>query len=116
MKEQEWQQHSLEILTDITAWRQEHPQATFVEIEAVIHERMMQLEAQLLQETAQASPSRQWGEGTEHPAPRCPDCGEPLQARGKQKRTLQGNGGVEVSLERTYGTCPKCGQGFFPPR
>jgi hypothetical protein len=40
----------------------------------------------------------------------------PLQARGQHARTLHGNGGESVTLLRTYGTCPNCGESFFPPR
>ena len=114
MDEQAWLQKSKEILSDMKEWRRAHPKATFVEIEDEVHKRMMQLEAQVLQETAQESSSREWGGplGEEHP--RCPKCEEPLKARGKHKRTLQGNGGQSVTLHRTYGTCPTCGESFFP--
>src|SRR3989442_16628 len=46
--------------------------------------------------------------------PTCATCGEPLVARGKQKRRMQATMGREIELERTYGTCPTCGTGFFP--
>lgn len=106
---------SREILTDITEWRKKHPRATYVEIEDEVHRMVMQLEARIIEKAAQTSPSREWGRGSGTDAPKCPKCEVPLQARGKQKRTLQGNGGVSVRLTRTYGTCPKCGEGFFPP-
>jgi len=109
------QKLSREILTDIVEWRKAHPRAKYVEIEEEVHKRMMQLEAQIIEKAAEASPSREWGRKSEHPAPHCPKCGVPLYARGPQKRTLQGNGGASVKLTRTYGTCPKCGEGFFPP-
>jgi len=114
MDQQNWIKKSEEILTDIKEWRQAHPKARFVEIEDEVHRGIMELEAQVLQDAAQASPSREWGRGSKQEAPQCPKCGVSLQARGKQKRTLQGNGGQSVSLSRTYGTCPKCGESFFP--
>jgi hypothetical protein len=115
MEQDPWLKKSEEILTDVREWRREHPKATFVEIEDEIHKRMIQLEAQLLQEAACASPSREWGKGSE-PAerPQCPTCKMALQARGKHKRTVQANGGESVVLTRTYGTCPRCGESFFP--
>ena len=116
MDEQTWQQMSMEILTDVKEWRKVNPRATYVQIEEEVHKRMMQLEARLIQEAAEESPSREWGRGSKHEAPLCPECARPLQARGKQKRTLQGNGGQNVTISRTYGTCPKCGAGLFPPR
>jgi hypothetical protein len=116
MDEHAWQQKSAEILTNITEWRRAHPKATFVEIEDEVHQRLMELEAQVLQDAAQASESREWGKPSEQAAPACPTCAIPLEARGKHQRTLQGNGGQSVQLTRTYGTCPKCGVGLFPPR
>jgi hypothetical protein len=114
MDEQAWQRKSAEILGDIKEWRRGHPKATFVEIEDEVHKRMMELEAQVLQDAAEASTSREWGRTSGQEAARCPSCAGPLQARGKQKRTLQGNGGQSVTLSRTYGTCPTCGVSLFP--
>lgn len=114
MDEDAWQRKSAAILTDITAWRRAHPKATFVEIEDEVHQRLMELEAQVLQDAAQASESREWGSTKGMPAPLCPTCAIPLEARGKHQRTLQGNGGENVQLLRTYGTCPECGAGLFP--
>lgn len=114
MDEHQWIRKSEEILTDIKEWRRAHPKATFVEIEDEVHRRMMELEAQVVQDAAQESASREWGRRSKQEAPHCPKCGAPLQARGKQKRRLQGNGGQTVTLHRTYGTCPQCGESFFP--
>jgi RNase P subunit RPR2 len=116
MDEQAWQKMSMEILMDLKEWRRANPRATYIQIEDEVHKRVMQLEARLIQEAAEESPSREWGRRSEHEAALCPKCGTPLQARGKQKRTLQGNGGQSVTLSRTYGTCPRCGEGLFPPR
>ena len=115
MDEQALRQLSLEILTDIKEWRRANPRATYVQIEDEIHKRLMQLEARLIEGAVEESPSREWGRGSEHEAALCPKCAVPLQARGKQKRTLQGNGGENVTISRTYGTCPKCGESLFPP-
>jgi len=115
MDEQALQQLSTEILTDIKEWRRANPRATYVQIEDEVHQRLMQLEARLIESAVEASPSREWGRGSGVDAARCPKCEGPLQARGKQKRTLQGNGGKSVTLNRTYGTCPKCGESLFPP-
>jgi hypothetical protein len=116
MDQEGLEQQSKAILADITDWRRVHPKAKFVEIEEEIHRRMMQLEAQVLQEAAQKSETRAWGKGSEQHAPCCPKCGVPMQARGTHQRTLQGNGGESVTLKRTYGTCPTCGESFFPLR
>jgi hypothetical protein len=47
---------------------------------------------------------------------RCPTCAAVLQARGKQVRKLRTTGEQTVRLERSYGYCPICQVGFFPPR
>ena len=116
MDEQALRQMSTEILTDIKEWRRANPRATYVQIEDEVHKRMMQLEARLIEGAVEESPSREWGRGSGVDAAQCPKCATPLQVRGKQKRTLQGNGGQNVMLNRTYGTCPKCGESLFPPR
>src|SRR5436189_5919220 len=116
MDEQALRQLSTEILTDIKEWRKANPRTTYVQIEDEVHKRLMQLEARLIENAVEQSPSREWGKESEHEAALCPKCATPLQARGKQKRTLQGNGGEDITLERTYGTCSKCGEGLFPPR
>jgi RNase P subunit RPR2 len=114
MDEQAMRQMSLEILTDIKKWRRAHPRATYGEIEDEIHKRLMQLEARLIEGAVEESLSREWARGSEQEAVLCPTCATPLQARGKHKRTFQGNGGENVTLSRTYGMCPKCGEGLFP--
>ncbi|GAC1646227.1 MAG: hypothetical protein NVS4B12_12990 [Ktedonobacteraceae bacterium] len=115
MEQDPWLKKSEEILINVKEWRRAHPKATFVEIEDEVHKRVMQLEAHLLQEAAEASTSREWGkESSAEDRPHCPKCAVVLQARGTHQRTLQGNGGETVTLSRTYGTCPKCGESFFP--
>src|SRR5436305_3811596 len=100
MDEHPLQKMSTQILMDLKEWRRAHPKATFVEIEDEVHKRMMQLEAQVLQEAAQESSSREWGATPDQEHPRCATCALPLQARGKHKHTLQGNGGQSISLHR----------------
>ncbi|GHO56258.1 hypothetical protein [Ktedonobacter robiniae] len=116
MDEHAWHAKSIEILTEIKAWRQAHPAATFVGIEEEVHTRLMELEAYILQDAASTSKNREWDNSTVTPAPLCPTCAVPLQARSKRERTLHGNGGQSVTLPRTYGICPRCGAGLFPPR
>jgi RNase P subunit RPR2 len=114
--EDHWRALSEEILTNMTEWRRQHPKATFREIEDEVHSRVSRLEAQMIQDTAQQSPSRQWSGSSPQQRPCCPVCQTPLQSRGKRQRRLQGSGGQEVILSREYGTCPQCGTGLFPPR
>ena len=98
----------------MTQWRKEHPHATWSEIEAAVDEQINQLRAQLLQELVQMGETEEWSKIPQEERPRCTTCGEPLWARGKQTRYLQTSGGEAIKLRRTYGTCPECGEGFFP--
>lgn len=110
-----WQQLSEQILTDIKEWGRSHPKATLREIEDEVHQRMSRLEAQVIQDAAQQSEQRDWSGAPPEERPTCPVCGTPLHARGKRTRRMQGAGGQEISLTRSYGTCPTCGTGLFPP-
>ncbi len=59
--------------------------ATHVEIEDEVHRRMMQLEAQILQDAVQASASREWGKASGQPTALCPICAVPRAAHEANK-------------------------------
>ena len=105
-----------EIVTGMKEWRLANPKATMREIEIEAGRRVSKLEAHLIEESALSSEAKEWTNEPEEERPCCPSCGEPLTARGKHVRKLQATGGREVKLERSYGVCPKCETGFFPPR
>ena len=108
-----WHEQSFELMTGMAEWRMQHPKATLREIEAELDRRLERVRAKMLEEAALLSEAREWEE--KEGAPTCPDCGEVLEGRTKGERKLQTHGGQEIRLERQYGVCPKCGQGFFPP-
>ena len=105
----------LQDVLGMTQWRAAHPQATLREIEDAVDAQMKQLRAQLIQELVQIGEAGDWSEGPPEARRRCERCGTVLLSRGKQRRWLQTNGGEALKLERSYGTCPDCGQGIFPP-
>ena len=105
-----------EIVTGMKEWRVAHPKATLREIEQEARKRVSRLEVYLIQGSAMENPTREWTGHEPEQRPTCPHGGEPLVARGKHVRKLQATAGREVRLERTYGTCPRCETGFFPPR
>ncbi len=105
----------LQDVLGMTQWRKEHPRATWAEIEAAVDAQINQLRAQLLQDLVLLGEDEDWSELPEEERPKCATCGTPLWARGEQTRYLQTTGGEAVKLTRTYGTCPSCGVGFFPP-
>ena len=105
----------LQDVLGMTPWRNEHPKATWAEIEAAVDEQMNQLRAQLIQDLVLLGQDEDWSELTEEERPKCPTCGKALWARGEQTRYLQTTGGEAVKLTRPSGTCPQGGVGFFPP-
>jgi len=113
--DQQWQALAAEVLTGMKEWRIQHPQATLREIEAALDERLARMRAWMLQDTALASEIADLSQLAREARPVCPDCGTPLGPRGKSERHLQTHGGQEVVLERSYGVCPTCQAGFFPP-
>ena len=112
---EQWQQQSEAVLSGVAEWREQHPHATWREIEQAIDDRLGRLRSQLLQDTAQQSQQRRWSQQDGAQRPQCPSCHLPLQARGTHARTLQSSAGSQITLQRSYGTCPQCGSGFFPP-
>src|SRR6516164_5655346 len=91
-----WQKLSEEVLLGMKEWREQHPKATFAEIEAALDERLGRLRARMLQDAALASASSGWSQAPQEERPTCPLCGTPLVARGKKTRRLQTQAGQEV--------------------
>jgi RNase P subunit RPR2 len=105
----------LDILADMAAWRAAHPTATLAEIESALDERLAALRRRMLTDTIATSPQADWSARPPDTRPTCPTCGVPLRPRGKRTRQLRTAGG-DITLDRTYGVCPACGAGLFPPR
>lgn len=91
--------------TEVRAWRRARPDATWTQIEQEVDRRLNHLRAQLLGEVVMDTEL----------ALTCPTCGHTLQARGTHDRTVITDGGEELTLTRSYQTCPVCGTGLFPP-
>jgi len=104
------------MLTGMKEWRQQHPHATLWEIEQAMDERLAKLRAGMLEELVKMSPQADWSQAPAESRPKGERCGNVLVSRGKQSRWLQTSRGEQVQVERSYGTCPQCGQGLFPPR
>lgn len=111
MDEQErtWRTLADAAFADLTQWRQDHPRATFAEIEAATDTHLAAMRARLLRDVALAS-AAVTGPAT------CPACGARMQARGTETRTLVTDHDRPVPLTRTRAVCPACGVGLFPPR
>ena len=73
------------------------------------------MRARMLQDAALASTAADIQAAQAEERPVCPKCGAVLEARGTQARQLTTHHNQLVRLERSYGVCPTCGAGFFPP-
>lgn len=102
-----WRQLADEAFTHLTAWRREHPKATFAEIEAATDRHLAAMRARVVRDVALASAAV----GT---PTTCPACGARMQARGTETRTLVTAHDQAVPLTRTRAVCPACGAGLFP--
>lgn len=110
-----WDALSNEILTGMHEWRFQHPDATFTEIEQALDQRWYKVRARMLHDLALEREAANWqAKATERPT--CPDCGRTLIRRGRQPRQLKTHGGHDLTLTRSYGYCPDCKKGLFPPR
>jgi NADH pyrophosphatase NudC (nudix superfamily) len=111
-----WQQLTQDVMTGMREWRLQHPKATLREMEQELDTRLNRMRARMLEDMALASAAADWTDTSRGEQPTCTDCGQPVQPRGTETRTLQTQGGQELHLTRQYGTCPACGAGLFPPR
>lgn len=116
INEQLWHQLTQEVMTGMREWRLQHPKATLREIEIELDARLNRMRARMLEDLALHSTAAAWEGSPAGQQPRCPQCGECLQDRGTQSRTLQTHGGQDLTLTRSYGVCPACNSGLFPPR
>lgn len=112
--DQRWEKLSEEVLSGMKEWRLQHPRATLREMEEALDKRLARMRARMLEDMALASRAANWKDEHKESKPACARCGEPLISRGQGKRRLQTTGGEEEVLERGYGVCPQCGEGFFP--
>lgn len=113
--DQNWRKLGEDVLSGMKEWREQHPKATFREIEEAVDERLGRLRARMLEDAALASTASDWSQAEQGEHPTCRQCGTRLVARGKKKRSVLTQGGQTVHLERSYGVCPRCGSGLFPP-
>jgi predicted RNA-binding Zn-ribbon protein involved in translation (DUF1610 family) len=104
-----------DILTGMREWRLQHPAATLTEIEQALDERWYRLRARMLADLALEREAAHWQASASAERPTCPDCGRALIRRGRQPRQLKTHGDQELTLTRSYGYCPNCRKGLFPP-
>jgi hypothetical protein len=109
-----WHKLADEVMTGMKEGRMQHPKATFREIETALDERLGRLRGRMLEDAALVSRVAEWeAKGVDRPV--CPECGTPLEPRGKEGRELTTQYDQRIHLERGYGVCPQCQTGLFPP-
>jgi hypothetical protein len=110
----QWETLFTEIQAEMRQWRRAHPKATMRDIELATEQVLARLGARMVADVAAASSAAHFADRPPEVRPVCPDCQVPLQARGGKNRHLRAHGAQRVELHRDYGTCPRCGRGFFP--
>lgn len=104
-----------EVMQEVKEWRLQNPKATFREIEAAVDGSWARARASLLQEVSLTSEAREMSSDPEGGGYRCPQCDHPLESRGQHSRDLLTHSNQSINLKRSYGVCPACGTGLFPP-
>jgi Zn finger protein HypA/HybF involved in hydrogenase expression len=99
-----------QVYEELEAWCATHPGYTLLELEEQAAKLRQRLIGEMMSRLVSQRESIAPAEGV-----KCPKCGEPMQNKGKRKRTVRGPEGP-IELERAYYYCPACKEGFFPPR
>jgi hypothetical protein len=95
---------------DLEDWYDQHPEASFGEIEAKARRLRRKLMGEAL---AVLINGRDTGYSLE--APRCSECGQAMVFKGHRRWGISGLEG-ETTLMRAYYVCPECeGETVFPP-
>lgn len=81
-----------------------------------MEERIADLRAGLTEDLVRGRAARDKATSWEAEArPSCSACGKPMESRGEHERTITIRGNRQVRVRRSYGVCPACGAGLFPP-
>jgi hypothetical protein len=91
-------------------WYDEHPDASFGEIEAEARRQRRELMGQVLAILINGR-----DRGFQLEAPECQECGQAMKFHGYRGWSIYGLEG-DTRLERAYYVCPHCaGETLFPP-
>jgi len=90
-------------------WHQEHPEATFDEMEEELGRQRRGILGGFLELNL-----RQGDLGATPEAPACEQCRQPMVFKGYPEKEIQGLE-AEAKIPRAYYVCPTFGVGLFPP-
>ena len=115
-KKKKWDDLYEEASREVMRWRRRHKKATMTEIEDTVDAELAKMRAQMIQDLAMESETADLRSLPKEERPKCPQCGRPLAANGRQRRELVTDHEQGVELERSKGYCRHCKQSFFPSR
>lgn len=113
-RDADWDDLVRRIRKAVQEWRDENRTATLTEIENAVDEELSVARVELIEELALQARSRDLRAIPPEERPRCPECGRPVVANGKQSRTLTTNHDKRIQLERSKAYCKHCKVSFFP--
>lgn len=113
-KPKQWDELFAEASQEVLQWRQKHKRASLTEIEETVDSELAKMRAQMIQDLALASERADLRSLPQEERPRCPHCGGPLVANGRQRRRLTTDHEQSIELERSKGYCQQCKLSFFP--
>ena len=109
-----WDELYEEASREVLKWRRKHKKATLTDIENTVDGELARMRAQMIQDLAIASETADLRSMAKEERPKCPQCGRPLLANGRQKRELTTDHEQWVELKRSKGYCRHCKLSFFP--
>ena len=111
-----WDELYKQASQEVVRWRRKNKRATLTEIEDTVDYELAKMRAKMIEDMALTSESADLNDLSAEERPKCPECGEPLSANGRQKRQLVTEYEQAINLTRSKGVCPKCGASSFRPR
>jgi hypothetical protein len=113
-RDADWDDLVRRIRKAVQEWRDENPTASLTEIENAVDEELSVARVELIEELALRGRSRDLRVLAPSERPKCPECGRPVVANGRQSRTLTTNHDKQIQLERSKAYCKHCQVSFFP--
>lgn len=98
-----------EAFEELDSWYDEHPEATFAQIEQKARQKRRELMGKTLEVLINGHTT-----GAEGEVPHCPQCEAEMELHDYGTKQVWGLEGDSV-LERAYYVCPECGETLFPP-
>lgn len=98
-----------ELWDEFNGWYQDHPEATFDEMEAELGKRRRAILGDVVELGL-----RQGDLGATPEAPSCKGCGRVMVFKGYPKKEVHGLE-ADAKIPRAYYVCPTCKVGIFPP-